>query len=181
MLPAVVWNLRYSANGWLPTCKHLYIRTAFLMPGEWIIFIHCFCRLRFKFHSSGVPLVSNLYSINGYIQFIQDSFGGFSRIYRGDISEFPEEHGAIRIFCLCSLIFCHSTFHTPVLCIKRNRRDFIRGFLGVQRDLPLLTPRKPPRTPQETPSERWTDDTLKKKMRLHSNLKYIRYYNLFRI
>ena len=151
------------------------------MTGEWIIFIHCFCRLRFQFHSSGVPLVSNLYSINGYIQFIQDSFWWFSRIYRGDRSEFPDEHGAIRIFCICSLIFCHSTFHTPVLGIKRNRRDFIRGFEGVQRDLPLLTPRKPPRNPQATPSGRWTDDTLKKKMRLHSNLKYIRYYNLFRI
>jgi len=44
----------------------------------------------------------------------------------------------------CQLLFW--PYLTLVLGIMRNRWDFPGGLLGVQRGLPLLTPRQPPRS-----------------------------------
>ena len=87
-------------------------------------------------------------------------------------------------FCLPSIPFQRTLPYIRFRYKEESERvywGFWGGPEGFTPPNPQETPSQPPGNPQATPSERWTDDTLKKKMRLHSNLKYIRYYNLFRI
>ena len=177
MLPGEEWNPMSFVNGWLPTCKHLHFHSVYLMPEEWFISIPRYWRMHFYSHPSHTSLHSIHYLIPRYIQFIQDFFFGFSRMWGGNEPEFPWKHEGIEFFCLLFFIFSVLSFNfylsqsnSPcqpfILGRKGNRRGFTGGSVRVRRGVPHWTLTEPSLNPHWTPSELYPEKENRNSIKL---------------